>query len=1782
MTRAESPGTSPQVAIQAHTHGAIAVARLSAANNVHWGAGAKRMAAQATTEYHDRFLIELIQNAHDAHGPSDRSGEISILFVREEGDLGTLYVGNTGSPFSESNFLTICEIGLSDKPPGEAIGNKGIGFKSVLQICSRPEIYSTDPAAPVGPRDSFDGFCFSFATREQLLELLGGDEQQFELMRRETATFHLPVPLHDQPDRVKDFARRGFASVIRLPLDRENAIGDVERQLETILTGRCPLLLFLERVHHLAIEVLGEEPPRCVDLFRSSQAEAWTDVPGVEFTRLDLGEQGQYLCASVKIVAEEVAKLVARAVAQQELDERWLAWCEDATVSAAVRLDAPLAGGLLYTYLPTEVPSSFAGHLNAPFYAQIDRRGLNRDLILNSHLLDAGARACRLAAKTIALRNERDLAGAGIDFFAWEPAEAHRLQNALGSHEPALDASVLPIVTESGLGWGSLGEAYVWDDREKRTLTAQAIAKAAHVSILDLDIGADRLSRVQLLYRELLDRGMEPQSEELAGWVESIALAHQSRARGISWWDSFYEELAGVFVGHERHLEGRRILLDEEWEVRAAAGSGEGKNRTGPTVFFQPVRERAEGIIDIDAADDVRIPKTLQQRILFMHPELEWLERVGTTRRKTRSRSFLEESGLVKPYAARALLEHVRDLLNLKESRSHAVYRDSLRLAFRLQRTRDYDQRPALRDLRLRVPCRGGWMPAAEARFSQAWPKTMGTELEHLIDLAVGVSDEITAIERKLLRPPDQWPWRVADPGELATFLSKAGVRDGLWPASSGSSQAELRGWGFQPEALGSQVGLRGTVLSHWVTAVKGDAARPKVQNGYYRSQTPFYVLPGQADYQSLSDHARRDYAALVAASCQSWSDDHFSVSFKRTDVTSYNFDPFSWPTPLGAFLAEEEWVPVAMPQPQGDAAYVRLGDAWHFSGSSSARTEYALPEYAPLLPVPLRRLLDTRPEALRRLRTHGLNVWNEPAEAARLVEHLGRIVRSDGIADQYASQVRRTYRQAWRHAVEAGDGAEAARSDYLVITRGGKLGTFHLDDDPHEILYLSDGVSRLAESLLHLTSLALLDVGMAREVGELLSERLGRRVLAASEERVVVLDDGVAVVPDSSSPLLLAGGLEWMDGLVMAAQELKAGASQRLSERDRESVLRTLRSLRLRFVGEIVLQIGTTTLSPPPAMREAVPLPDDENPTIAVRGGGPELTWDQLEKTLPALADLIVHPETAPALQLAATRLARHGAAPLVAPSMGEIADALDEPEHRVRDVVRSLRGSAAAVLDILAPAIVALSGLEEYERLVASEELDSEEDAYAIVDAIDFGISSEQLRSLVGRAGGVDDLRRGLGISLAEFNEALLSIGRRPISYAEEQANAFAEFVAQHQEATWLELRQAYLSRFRSESDLEAYVLARDGLRQLGPDPAWLAVYELPPETDMETRLREWLNTAIDGTRPAGDRLRPLDAVQRDNRGRVREFLAEVQRIVLAWSQEPGRSAPAIWNRADLESSVWDALLEEGQTDFEPIESGRLLNLLMRRSHWPEGMPLTLSLAELRLTEDDLDRARTEEELESAQREYMRRTIELGGTRYSGALEDLAALAEAARATVSESLLRTKASFSPLAEPVAQRKPRGPGGAGRTRTVRMSDSQRAAVGLVGEAVALEWLKRRYPGASDDSWKSAYRDQVLGGSLGDDSLGYDFEVPVSRTRYFFEVKASTGDQMQIELGESEVQTAQRHSHTDRYRILYIPLVLDPARRAIHVLPNPFAERGRDVYQLSGSGLRYRFRLQAV
>ena len=70
------------------------------------------------TQYGDRVLYELIQNAHDAHSVGE-SGKISIRLVVQSGTEGILYIANGGTGFRPRDIEAVRNLAISAKEIGE-------------------------------------------------------------------------------------------------------------------------------------------------------------------------------------------------------------------------------------------------------------------------------------------------------------------------------------------------------------------------------------------------------------------------------------------------------------------------------------------------------------------------------------------------------------------------------------------------------------------------------------------------------------------------------------------------------------------------------------------------------------------------------------------------------------------------------------------------------------------------------------------------------------------------------------------------------------------------------------------------------------------------------------------------------------------------------------------------------------------------------------------------------------------------------------------------------------------------------------------------------------------------------------------------------------------------------------------------------------------------------------------------------------------------------------------------------------------------------------------------------------------------------------------------------------------------------------------------------------------------------------------------------------------------------------------------------------------------------
>ena len=411
------------------------------------------------TEYGDRVVYELIQNAHDAHRPEDR-GRIAVrLIVRSETD-GTLYVANSGSGFRRKDVEAIKNLATTAKEIGEDIGNKGLGFRSIEALTDDVRIFSR-----IGRSESdwFDGYCFRFADVDEIESLLradGIDARTARDVARTIPRYLVPMPLTEQPDDVGSYARRGYATAIVVPLRTAEAIELANDQVQALADLDVPLLLFLDRIAEFRIDV--ETLDGSVHRRRLSRRQTpLGDVPGIadcSMHEIRVGEDKRFLAVQCEVDKERVLDAVGRSIPRAPQLKRWIDWKGQPTVSVVVGLSrGAVAAGRIYNFLPMgdKTVAPLLGHLDAPFFAGIDRRSADFDLPLNATLMKAAAEACAHAALHLTRQGRTQIPQRAVfDLVAWTGSHAAQLDAALdGMGSSLTDAPVVPAVAIEGKRW---------------------------------------------------------------------------------------------------------------------------------------------------------------------------------------------------------------------------------------------------------------------------------------------------------------------------------------------------------------------------------------------------------------------------------------------------------------------------------------------------------------------------------------------------------------------------------------------------------------------------------------------------------------------------------------------------------------------------------------------------------------------------------------------------------------------------------------------------------------------------------------------------------------------------------------------------------------------------------------------------------------------------------------------------------------------------------------------------------------------------------------------------------------------------------------------------------------------------------------------------------------------------------------------------------------------------------------------------------------------------------
>jgi hypothetical protein len=1742
-------------------------------------------------EYEDRFLIELIQNGYDAHGRGSSGGRIWVLLDETLAGHGVLYVANTGRPFEFQNFDSLSNIAQSSKPPGEGIGNKGLGFRSVLQVCEWPEVYSSSPSDSSDP--GFGGYCFGFATDHDLRRL-AMDDAEFELVDRDFSRYLLPVPRTPKDSALSAFRARGAVTVVRLPLKSEAALEVARAQIARLVEASQPVLLFLDRLDRLDVEHIGEGGALVRhSLTRSSSPVDLAVGPQTDCSEVETADH-RYLLAKRVVPNDQVRAVIQRTIDAQQLDPAWNDWDGDAEVSLAL----PLGRGpdddddafSLFTFLPMDVSSPLGGHLNAPFYTKLARVDLSEDIVLNGYFLEVAADLC---AELIALfvgdgsSGLEERAGLVTDLLTWDEQHSSQLEEALVGHGLTLrESKLVPRRLDGSLSWIPLDDAYTWNGLSYAILTNDRLGHIG-AKLVDPTIGARRLRRLEALNVANQGVDMTPPDDVLADWLEQLASRLVAPRATIDDWNAFYGDIAKHFerTGRAQSLQGRKIILDEDGKLRRAGpwDDHEAASRE-PTVYFPPRRAAdADDEVDDVAEDEgeLHVPRSLQRAVCFLHEDINLRYREGTTTRRTAIVELLEGAKLVERFDRRSILLHLRRVLRGRPADS--TKRDALRWVY-LQHRASRSGLRGLDDLGLSVPTRDGWRVAEQAFFSRHWRGTQGRELEELLADESAVDSSLGEMRGALLLAPNEWPFALESTEQWQEFLATIGVKDGLWPRGVWAPAIEQDGRLYDPSAVAQHFQLEENVAGAWCEHVDDTwGGYSALAHPYtpYQSVTELWCLPGQENFDGFSRAARHLYAGLVLGSIGGWSDEHFAFAFERRRPQHRTKpDIQQWPSPLRTFVERAEWFPMSDPRRREEIYTVTLGKGWHYDDGDREQA----PRFARLCPVGERRRIATNQANRERLVQHGLRTWNDPSTAPDRLAELASLLEVGLIGDVETAAFRVACEKAWAEVVRQleDEPATTFRNLALVVSKGRDLNVLSPPDSNAapvaRLLYVEDAATGLVHQILE----------AARRVMLVASPRDGARVTRALEDRddldvrlmshvqANVIADGQVIVPGPAvGDLIVEQFGPWLPRLMAVAITLQASRFVQMTDRLMHDALARLRRIRLVLAANITVTIDEEAIRLPPSVERCLHIEDDQNPVIIAKPEANELGWQQLESVAVSLASLIGQNSAAEPLRIAALSLGQGLDGLWREPTEEELAATFRVSPERISEITAGLRAEIDHLTFFLIPAVACLAGVNAA-RQVEAASFEHRDELAALLESVVGKQTADRLVDVAERALGADELRRTLEIPFADFNRALRELGRPPIHFVAEHDDAFRSFVATHRDRVLDAIRLHYFPAFKLRVDLSRYTKLRL-LPGLEPDPDWLDTFVVPEDELMQRRITDWLGVEGIAPAPGDSRLPSLDTVRQSNEALLDGQLPFVRSLVTAWCDRNSCARPEAW--ADT-LRVRERLQAAGCLDFSKLDASELLAWFETLGLWPAGMLVTAQLGALGLTEEDVAAASTKTEAARNERAQARRSIALDGAEYDVDKESLRRLVKAARDSVTDQFLAATRRTSTLdviaVRPAAVDKPwRGRGGRVRGRP-GPTDEQKEAIGLVGEVLAYQWLIKAYSETTSDSWKSGNRGLGIGGHEGDDSLGYDFEIVQRSQTIHFEVKATAGEECEFEMGVSELRAA-RSARRNTYRILFIRHVLDRDRRELMVLPNPLEPEYAKHFGQLNEGVKFRF-----
>lgn len=179
----------------------------------------------------NKFLFELLQNAEDAMSEMGKSGKVKVYLSKEK-----IIIANEGKPFSFEGLNAICCQNISPKSKKGFIGNKGIGFKSVLNLTDSPSIFSGE-------------FNVNWCREKTKTFLQQNMDQNIKNPFTSEGIPLMRLPFECQAKGLSlDFKKEGYSTIIELPLKEEIDLQNIIKQVENFDEKSLVFLLYVEEI----------------------------------------------------------------------------------------------------------------------------------------------------------------------------------------------------------------------------------------------------------------------------------------------------------------------------------------------------------------------------------------------------------------------------------------------------------------------------------------------------------------------------------------------------------------------------------------------------------------------------------------------------------------------------------------------------------------------------------------------------------------------------------------------------------------------------------------------------------------------------------------------------------------------------------------------------------------------------------------------------------------------------------------------------------------------------------------------------------------------------------------------------------------------------------------------------------------------------------------------------------------------------------------------------------------------------------------------------------------------------------------------------------------------------------------------------------------------------------------------------------------------------------------------------------------------------------------------